>query len=366
MQMTLNRDELLKPLAVVAGVVERRQTLPILSYALLRQGDEGITLTGTDLEVEVVIEVSGQEATNASMTVPARKLLDICRALPEKSDIHIKKEGDKAILKAGKSRFTLLTLPVDDFPNIETTQWELELMLPQKEIKGLLERTHFCMAQQDVRYYLNGLLLEFEGKHLRAVATDGHRMAISKISAPRDSEDLRQVIVPRKGVHEIIRLLNDSEDEVALRVGTNHLQIQTKQLTFTTKLIDGRFPDYNKVVPTEQTKKIKFDRESLREAMSRAAILSNEKYRGVRLSLNKQNLGITAHNPEQEEAHEDIAIEYSGEAMEIGFNVNYIIEAVSAVSTDDIILTLNDPNSSCMIFSPADKTTQYIIMPMRL
>ena len=366
MQITLDRDELLKPLAVVAGVVERRQTLPILSYALMRQGDNGITLTGTDLEVEVVVKVSGQEAPSASMTIPARKLLDICRALPEKSSIHIKKEGDKAVLRAGKSRFTLLTLPPDDFPSIETTQWELELKLPQKEIKGLLERTHFCMAQQDVRYYLNGLLLEFEGKRLRAVATDGHRMAISEMDVPRDSKDLRQMIIPRKGVHEIIRLLDDAEDDIELRVGTNHLQAQTNRLTFTTKLIDGRFPDYNKVIPAEQTKKIKLDRETFREAMNRAAILSNEKYRGVRLSLSKQNLGITAHNPEQEEAHEEVPIEYNDEAMEIGFNVNYVIEAVSAISTDDITLTLNDPNSSCTIFSPADKATRYIIMPMRL
>lgn len=364
MQINLKREDLLKPLSYVAGVVERRQTLPILSYVLLKQTDGGGTLTGTDLEVEVV--AGFKAGGRAEMTLPARKLLDICRALPAEAMLEIKKEGEKAVIKAGRSRYTLLTLPVTDFPNIETSQWEQSLSVPQKDFKRLLDLTQFCMAQQDVRYYLNGLLLELSANRLRAVATDGHRMALSDLELKKGGKGERQVIVPRKGIHEISRLLEDGEGTVELLLSPNHLRVQTEHLTFTSKLIDGRYPDYNKVIPAAQTKQIKIERGVLRETLSRAAILSNEKYRGVRLNLEEKTMKITAHNPEQEEAQEEIAIDYSGEPLEIGFNVSYLIDAVSAHAAEHIILGLSDSNSSCTITAPDDKHTKFIVMPMRL
>ncbi len=367
MQLIFQREDLLKPLSIVAGVVERRQTLPILSYVLLKQTEgEGLTLTGTDLEVEVVVRVTARKGSVGELTAPARKLLDICRALPEGTEIRMDKEGDKVTVRAGKSRFSLVTLPGADFPAIETSEWEEALSVQEGQLKEVLEATHFCMAQQDVRYYLNGLLLELGGNRLRGVATDGHRMALSDITLEQNFSTERQAIVPRKGVHELIRLLGGGEGPVEVQFGRNHVRVKTGEVTFTAKLIDGRFPDYNKVIPQSQPKRVRLDRVGFREALVRAAILSNEKYRGVRLKLGENTLSITAHNPEQEEAEEEIAAEYGGGELEIGFNVNYLIEAVEGVPVDEVILGLNDASTSCTIGAPERTSPRYVIMPMRL
>lgn len=366
MQISLTREDLLRPLGYVTGVVERRQTLPVLSYVLLRQQDGEMMLTGTDLEIEVVAKIRKADSANVEMTLPARKLFDICRALPAGAEVTIKKEGEKAIVKSGKSRFALATVPVADFPYIQALQWEQALTLPQKSLKNLFEQTHFCMAQQDVRYYLNGLLLELTDKRLRAVATDGHRMAVSEIALEKSIKAEKQIIVPRKGIQEMLRLLEDSDTPVELQIGMNHLRAQTGDLVFTSKLIDGRYPDYTKVIPPSQSKMLKLPREAFRETLGRVAILSSEKYRGVRLSLGSKVLRVTAHNPEQEEAQEEVSTDYSGEGMEIGFNVNYMIEAISALHGEQIIFGLNDPNSSCTLAAPDMRYPQYVIMPMRL
>lgn len=323
-------------------------------------------MTGTDLEIEMSVEIPISEG-EAEFTVPARKLFDICRALPEGSEILLTKQGEKIRLKAGKSRFTLLTLAPKDFPVIDTATWESALTISQGAIKTLFERTQFCMAQQDVRYYLNGLCLEVGSNCLRAVATDGHRMAMSDMEAPPSSPIERQLIVPRKGVHEMARLLQATEDTAEIQLASNHLRLRTKDgIVFTTKLIDGRFPDYTKVVPATQSKVVGLNRIAFREALARVAILSNEKYRGVRLNLADAKLAVSAHNPEQEEASEELDADYRGENLEIGFNVNYLMEAVNALGSADIKLGLNDANSSCVIWAPADIHTRYIIMPMRL
>ncbi|GAB4512317.1 MAG: DNA polymerase III subunit beta [Sulfuricaulis sp.] len=367
MQITITREDLLKPLGYVTGVVERRQTLPVLSYVLLRQQDGEMTLTGTDLEIEVIAKVNKTGGGgNAEMTLPARKLFDICRALPSDAEITIKKEGEKSIVKSGKSRFALATVPVADFPFVQASQWEQALTLKQKELRKLLEQTHFCMAQQDVRYYLNGLLLEVTDKKIRAVATDGHRMAVSETSLEKSAKAEKQVIVPRKGIQEMLRLLGDIDEQIELEFGANHLRARTSEFIFTSKLIDGRYPDYNKVIPGKQSKKLNLGRDLFRETLSRVAILSSEKYRGVRLSLSSKALRLTAHNPEQEEAQEEISTDYSGEGMEIGFNVNYMIEAIGALHTENVEFGLNDPNSSCTLASPDTAYPQYVIMPMRL
>ncbi|MFP5349966.1 MAG: DNA polymerase III subunit beta [Gammaproteobacteria bacterium] len=365
MQITIPRDELLKPVSLVAGVVERRQTLPILSFIKVRQAGGRLTLTGTDLEIEMSADVAVGDG-EAEFTVPARKLFDICRALPEGSSITLAKQGERILLKAGKSRFTLQTLAAKDFPVIDTTAWELALTAKQVVLKTLFERTQFCMAQQDVRYYLNGLCLEFGTTVTRAVATDGHRMAISETDAA-SAIGARQIVVPRKGIHEMARLLDMSDEVVEVQLAPNHLRLRTNGgVIFTTKLIDGRFPDYTKVVPASLSKTVGLDRMVFREALGRVAILSNEKYRGVRLNLDSGTLSVSAHNPEQEEAVEEMDADYRGEGLEIGFNVNYLMEAVNAVTSDRIQLGLNDANSSCVLWAPNDDTTRYIIMPMRL
>jgi len=366
MQINLTRDELLKPLSYVAGVVEKRQTLPVLAYVLLRQHDSAMTVTGTDLEIEVVATIKKADIGDAELTLPARKLLDICRALPGGAEIAIRKEGEKAVIKSGKSRFTLATMPVTDFPYIQPLQWEQVLTIKRSDLKLLFEQTHFCMAQQDVRYYLNGLLLEFTGKIIRAVATDGHRMAISEVITEKGVTADKQVIVPRKGIQEMLRLLDDTGDFVEIQIGINHLRAQTSDFAFTSKLIDGRYPDYTKVIPQSQSKLLKLRRETLRETLARVAILSSEKYRGVRLNLGNKILRVTAHNPEQEEAQEEIGTDFVGEGMEIGFNVNYMIDAISALRAEQIIFGLNDPNTSCTFASPDTHYPLYVIMPMRL
>lgn len=366
MQIQLQREALLKPIGVVAGVVERRQTLPILSYILIKATSESISFTGTDLEVEVIATVTGGVERPGEVTVPARKLFDICRALPEGTTVTLLKQGEKVMLKAGKSRFSLSTLPTADFPSVEANQFEQALTIEKSELRTVIEKTAFCMAQQDVRYYLNGLYLEIDGKKLRAVATDGHRMAVTDAACVSGSTKALQVIVPRKGVQEINRLLSDEDGTIQLQIAANHCRLTVDNLIFTSKLIDGKFPDYTKVIPSHQTKQVVLDRTSFREALGRVSILANEKYRGIRLNLESGQLKLSAHNPEQEEATEEVDTPYSGDALEIGFNVNYLIEATNAISSTAVVLGLSDANSSCTLTAQNGGGTQYIIMPMRL
>lgn len=367
MQIQLEREKLLKPVNMVAGVVERRQTLPILSYLLLRAADGKVSFTGTDLEVEMIAAVDGRVEKPGEVTVPARKLFDICRALPEGVAVSLTRQGEKVVLKAGKSRFTLSTLPATDFPKVEPGSFKEAVVISSGELKRIFERTAFCMAQQDVRYYLNGLYLETEGKRLRAVATDGHRMAMADTECEIQAPAALQVIVPRKAVQEIGRFLSDTDDTIRVEISSNHLRLAVADATFTSKLIDGKFPDYTKVIPNNQSKQVRLDRHAFREALSRVAILANEKYRGIRLNLEEGRLKASAHNPEQEEAVEELETSYSGESLEIGFNVNYLIEATGAIDSAEIVLGLNDSNSSCTLqASDSSSSAQYIVMPMRL
>ncbi|MFV1993485.1 MAG: DNA polymerase III subunit beta [Acidiferrobacterales bacterium] len=368
MKISIQRDDLIKPLSYVAGIVEKRQTLPILSNILIKCKEDKIELTGTDLEVEI-ITTAVCENDNGETTLPARKLLDICRSLPSGSKITIEVKNEKAIVKSGRSRFSLMTMQVADFPNLETSNWETELSLDQTELKGLLERTQFCMAQQDVRYYLNGLLLEIEKDSIKTVATDGHRMAISEIAlSDKNGKNInpRQIIIPRKGVIELSRFLGDSDDAATIQINPNHIRVTAGEICFTSKLIDGRFPDYNKVIPSNQSKIISLEKEAFKETLQRTAILSNEKYRGIRFEIKPKVMKVSAHNPEQEEAQEEIPIDYEGDEMEIGFNSNYIVDAVSALQTKEVEFALSDANSSSTICSPGDKQTKYVVMPMRL
>jgi len=365
MKLIADREKLLAPLQAVIGVVERRQTMPVLANVLLNVHEGRMSVTATDLEVELVAASDVTVAEAGDVTVPGRKLLDILRALPEKTQVSLIQEGEKLVVKGGRSRFSLSTLPAAEFPLVEDINAQQTVDVARKDLQRLLEKTHFSMAQQDVRYYLNGMLLEIDGLTLRAVATDGHRLAVCEAALAVRAKNAQQVIVPRKGVLELQRIL-DSEGVAQLAIGTNHVRAQIGDVRFTSKLIDGRFPEYSRVIPAAPPALIGADRDTLRQALQRTAILSNEKYRGIRITVRKDVLTVQAHNPEQEEAEEEIEVSYAGGDLEVGFNVNYLLDALAAIDGAQVEIGLSDSNSSCLIRSPGSTDSRYVVMPMRL
>ena len=365
MKLSAARDVLLKPLQAVIGVVERRQTMPILSNVLLVARDGELSVTATDLEVELVARAEVDVEAGGEITVSGRKLLDICKALPDDAQIKISVSGEKLSVRSGRSKFSLMTLPAAEFPTIEDINAVQTITVTQEVLGGLIEKTHFSMAQQDVRYYLNGMLLETEGSFLRAVATDGHRLALSQAKIDGAKLDDQQVIVPRKGVLELQRLMSGGGN-LDIELGANHVRIQLEGIRFTSKLIDGRFPEYDRVIPQESSNELTADKTVLRSALQRTAILSNEKYRGIRLIIRDSGVVLQAHNPEQEEAEEEVEVEYSGDDIEIGFNVNYLLDAIDAVDGDEVTLSVVDSNSSCLVREPGNDGSKFVVMPMRL
>jgi len=366
MRFSLQREAFLKPLAQVVNVVERRQTLPVLANFLVQVQGGQLSLTGTDLEVEMIARSTVDDAQDGETTIPARKLFEIIRALPDGSRITVSQSGDKVTVQAGRSRFTLATLPANDFPSVDEVEATERITVPEAALKELIERTSFAMAQQDVRYYLNGLLFDLADRTLRCVATDGHRLALCETELEHSASAKRQIIVPRKGVTELQRLLEGGERELELELGRNHIRVKRDDVTFTSKLIDGRFPDYAAVIPIGADREVKLDREVLRAALQRAAILSNEKYRGVRVEVSPGQLKINAHNPEQEEAQEEIEAETTVDGLAIGFNVNYLLDALSALRDDHIIIQLRDANSSALVREASSEKSRHVVMPLRL
>ena len=366
MRFSLQREVLLKPLQQVVNVVERRQTLPVLSNLLVQVRDGELSLTGTDLEVEMVARTAAEDAEAGDTTIPARKLFDIVRALPDGSRITISQAGEKITLQAGRSRFTLATLPSNEFPSVEDLELVERIRIPEGTLKELIERTAFAMAQQDVRYYLNGLLLDLREDSLRCVATDGHRLALCEAPLPTGAQTRKQIILPRKGVLELQRLLEGGDREIEIEVGRSHLRVRREDVTFTSKLIDGRFPDYDAVIPIGADKELKIDRDVLKAALQRAAILSNEKYRGVKLELSPGQLKIVAHNPEQEEAQEEVEAETSVDGLAIGFNVSYLLDALSALREEFVVVALRDANSSALVREASNDRCRHVVMPLRL
>ncbi len=364
MKFTAAREALLKPLQAVIGVVERRQTMPILSNVLIVARDGQVSITATDLEVELVATADVDTQGGGEITVSGRKLLDICRALPDGAEVGVSVSGEKLTVRSGRSRFNLATLPAAEFPVVEDIKAGQSISVSQETLGRLIEKTHFSMAQQDVRYYLNGMLLETGSGRLKAVATDGHRLALCQAEAEGSSEE-QQVIVPRKGVLELQRLLT-GEGNLEIELGANHVRIQLDGIRFTSKLIDGRFPEYERVIPKESSNELRADRVAFKGALQRTAILSNEKYRGIRLVIRDSGVVLQAHNPEQEEAEEELEVEYSGEDIEIGFNVNYLLDALGAVDGDEVTLSVQDSNSSCLIRQPGRDDCTFVVMPMRL
>lgn len=367
MQLTLERDSLLRPLMLVSGAIERKHTLPILSNVLISVSEGSLSMTGTDLEVEMVASSPiPTDIEDASITVPAKKLLDICRSLPDGCEIKLRVENESLILQSGKSRYSLSTLPASEYPNLESWQGDIEFQIQRQQIRKLLESTQFSMANQDVRYYLNGMSFEVEGQTLRTVATDGHRLALSTTQLDVPIGEQRQVIIPRKGVLEILRLLENDDALVNVQLGANHIRLQDSSFVFTSKLVDGRFPDYRRVMPRNGDKFVTANKDELKNAFNRASILSNEKFRGVRLNLKQGELHITANNPEQEQAEESVPVNYDGEALEIGFNVSYLLDVLSNLKEENVLITLIDANSSALIEGDISKDAMYVVMPMRL
>jgi len=360
------RDALLKPLQAVAGIVERRHTLPILANVLLEQKDGRLYVTATDLEMQITAhsELAGREAQ--AVTVAARKLQDLLRALPDDSMLNVDTAGSRMTVRAGRSRFNLQTLPAADYPRIGQGQDQVQaLALPQKDLRGLLKSVEFAMAQQDIRYYLNGMLLVIDKGTLQAVATDGHRLSWASL-AIQGSYERQEVILPRKTVLELGKLLADVGDPVTLDILANQVRFRFANVELTSKVVDGKFPDFNRVIPTGHAKHIELPRTELLAALQRAAILSNEKFRGVRLVLAPDQLKIICTNSEQEEAEEELEIGYKGDPLDIGFNINYLLDVLQNMAVERVGLAFGDANSSALVTVPGRDDYKYVVMPMRI
>jgi len=368
MKFAIEQSQLVPSLQLVSGAVEKRQTLPVLANLLIKVENGILTITATDLEIEMSVNIPLQgEYLDGDITVPARKLVDICRSLSGERPIEFTLDENRLKIKSGRNRFSLSTIAAQEFPNIEDSIFTTRFELASQALKNLIDRTQFAMAQQDVRYYLNGMLCEIERNKLLTVATDGHRLALSKLQLDQSvTDDLVQAIVPRKGVMEASKLLSISEENCTVELNNNHIRITLGEFIFTSKLVDGRFPDYEKVLPKNAERILISDRDLIKDAFSRASILCNEKFRGVRLLLKKDKLTIHANNPEQEEAEVELDVEYSDEDMEIGFNVSYLVDALNAVKTSSVKFNLGDSNSSVLIESAEDSSSLYVVMPMRL
>ena len=362
----VSRDALLKPLQAVSGIVERRQTLPILANVLLEQKDGRLFVTATDLEMQITANSELASKQDQAVTVGARKLQDLLRALPEDSLLNVDTAAGKMTVRAGRSRFNLQTLPAADYPRIGLSQEQQQtIALPQRDFRGLLKLAEFAMAQQDIRYYLNGMLLVIDKGSLQAVATDGHRLSYASI-AVAGSYSRQEVILPRKTVLELGKLLEDSDAELTIDLLTNQVRFRFSNIELVSKVVDGKFPDYNRVIPSGHSKQIDLSRAELLQALQRAAILSNEKFRGVRLVLGPDQLKIICTNSEQEEAEEELEIAYKGEPLDIGFNITYLLDVLHNLAADRVVLALGDANSSALITMPDRGDYKYVVMPMRI
>jgi DNA polymerase-3 subunit beta len=366
MHIETSREELLPALNKVGGVVERRQTLPILGNLLVSAKEDGIDLVATDLEIEIQTRFAGRVIDPGEVTIPARKFIDICRALPDLANVTLKTERDRALIFTGRSKFSLSTLPAADFPIVERFPGDVSLVFKQKDFRYLLEKTAFAMAHQDVRYYLNGMLFEVHPDRVVTVSTDGHRLAKVEAEAPEGVSDSFHVILPRKAVIELNRLVGVGEGTVRVDLSEKTFSVFPGESVLTSKLVDGRYPDYEKVIPIAPDKCAVADKEKLRQALLRTSILSNEKYRGVRLSFDAGQLRLQTHNPEQEQAEEELEVEYDSEATAIGFNVGYLLDVLSVLEGEEVEVRFTDSNSSAVIRSKGQDKETFVVMPMRL
>lgn len=367
MNIKINRDTLLKPLSSVCSIVERRHTLPILSNLLLEAKEETIVLTATDLEMQISLSINTAVGGELSTTIAAKKLLDICRALPEGTDINMATNDSRIQVKAGKSKFNLQTLPASDYPVMTKSSANTSTIINigQGSLKRLLKQVEFAMAQQDIRYYLNGLLFEVNDNNLNIVGTDGHRLSFTSTQL-NQSYEKQEIILPRKTVIELTKLLDDNDEEVIIEITSGQVNFSFGNIRLITKLIDGKFPDYTRVIPVGHQNSFTLDRTTILLSMQRASILSNEKYRGIRLVLGQNSLRLISTNSEQEEAEEELEINYNGDALDIGFNVTYLIDVLNNVNSENVVFSFADANSSCLVTVPNNDNYKYVVMPMRI
>ncbi len=366
MKYIINREQLLTPLQQIVSVIEKRQTMPILANVLMDIKDNQLTLTGTDLEIQIIAKLSLESATEGAITVPARKFLDIIRLLPNGAEITVEQQDDKVKITSGKSKFSLSCLPADNYPEFAESELENQFFIKAGQFKKALDKTVFCMANQDVRYYLNGLLLHISNSRLELVASDGHRLSIYEDQLEQATGFEARIILPRKGVLELNRLLDDAEAELKVEFSSNNIRIFIKNLVFSAKLVDAKYPDFSKVFQQDFSSKISIEKTHLKNALTRVAILSNEKFKGVTFDITSDSLRISTHNPEHDEAEEELAIENTGEPLSIAFNAQYLLDAVSNLDSDTANLTIASNASSCFIDEPEDCAYKFIVMPMRL
>lgn len=365
MKFSIARESFLGPLQQIVGVIERRQTLPILGNVLLKLGAGRLQLTGTDLEVQLLTQIPMEGAQEGEITVPARKLLDICRLLPDSCELAIEFKDERFHIRSGRSRFVLSTLPAESYPDFDTGEVERRLVLASRLLRRAMEKTLFAMAQQDVRYYLNGLLFEIDGNILRTVASDGHRLAVFEDMLDAET-DAAQAILPRKGALELFRLLADDESSLTMELGSNAVRVVMPEFCFSSKLIEGRFPDYRRVMPSAITRKLVAHKSSLKSALTRVSVLSTDRFRGVGLSVSADSLRLQTQNPEHEEAEEEVAVEFDGEPFAVGFNASYLLDAVNNVESEEVSLSFADASGSCLVEDSKDHRFRYIVMPMRI
>lgn len=366
MKFSTSREALLAPLQQIVGVIERRQTLPILGNVLLRLSDGRLELTGTDLEVQLITRLDVQGDDEGSTTVPARKLADIVRLLPDGSAVQVDCRQERFHVQSGRSRFALSTMPAGNYPEFDSGAQGRGFTVPVATLKRAMDKTMFAMAQQDVRYYLNGLLLEIEGETLRAVASDGHRLALFEAVMPESSAGSVQAILPRKGALELARLLKDGDGLMTVELSSNSLRALVGDLSFSSKLVEGRYAEYRRVLPATTARHVLADRNELKAALTRVAILSNEKYRGVALYVEPGTLRLRAQNPDREEAEEEISVEFDGEPFNVGFNASYLLDAVGSLESEQATLSFAESNSACILEEASDPRVRYLVSPMRL
>jgi len=366
MKFIINREQLLTPLQQIVSVIEKRQTMPILANVLINIANDELILTGTDLEIQIIAKINIESATPGSITVPARKFLDICRLLPSGAEISFEQHDDKVKIASNRSRFSLSCLPADNYPEFAESDTTNQFIINSGQLKKALDKTLFCMANQDVRYYLNGLLLHISNSKLELVASDGHRLSIYEDQLEQGAGFEARIILPRKGVLELNRLLDDPEAELKVEFSSNNIRIFIKNLIFSAKLVDSKYPDFGKVFQQDFFNKINIDKQVFKNALTRVAILSNEKFKGVTFDITSESLRISTHNPEHDEAEEELAIEYTGDPLSIAFNAQYLLDAVSNLDSEYAVLTIASNASSCFIDEPDGCAYKFIVMPMRL
>jgi DNA polymerase-3 subunit beta len=368
MQVTLSREKILKPLQMVLGVADKKHTMTILTCLLCEAKDNKFKVTASDLETEIVSEIDVISINEPGLVaIPAKKMVDIIKSLPLESEVELKSEGkNRMILTSNKSRFVLSILEPDSFPTMESDISSNCFELSQNILLDVIKKVQFSMAHNDVRYFLNGMLWEIDKNIFRSVSTDGHRMSMVETKINEVYFDKAQIIIPRKSISEIQKLIEPIEETIKIEIGTHHFRLVAKNTTFTSKLIDGRYPDYTRVLPTSNNKILVANKNDLKLSLTRTAILSNEKYRGVRFNIEQGLLKLSANNPEQEEAQDEISVEYQDLPMEIGFNVSYLLEVISVIESDKVYLCFSDPKMSLLIKEDGKYSSQFVIMPIRL